>query len=75
MSGTFQSMKAAIAALKEKYPEREIRYKDTKSICMGCGLVVYYAAQKYKAGASMDEMDGYVDELVSQTTMYFVWMT
>lgn len=72
MSGTFQSMKAAIAALKEKYPEREIRYKDTKSICMGSGLVVYYAAQKYKAGASMDEMDGYVDELVSQTAMYFV---
>ena len=72
MSGTFQSMKAAIAALKEKYPEREIRYKDTKMISMGSGFVVYYGAQKYKEGASMDELDAYLDELISQTAMYFV---
>ena len=72
MSGTFQSMKAAIAALKEKYPEREIRYKDTKMISMGSGFVVYYGAQKYKEGASMDELDAYLDELISETAMYFV---
>ena len=72
MSGTFNSMKAAIAALKEKYPEREIRYKDTKMISMGSGFVVYYGAQKYKEGASMDELDAYLDELISQTAMYFV---
>ncbi len=72
MSGTFNSMKAAIAALKEKYPEREIRYKDTKMISMGNGFVVYYGAQKYKEGASMDELDAYLDELISQTAMYFV---
>ena len=72
MSGTFNSMKAAIAALKEKYPEREIRYKDTKMISMGSGFVVYYGAKKYKEGASMDEMDAYLDELISQTAMYFV---
>ena len=72
MSGTFNSMKAAIAALKEKYPEREIRYKDTKMISMGSGFVVYYGAQKYKEGASMDELDTYLDELISQTAMYFV---
>ena len=72
MSGTFNSMKAAIAALKEKYPEREIRYKDTKMISMGSGFVVYYGAQKYKEGVSMDELDAYLDELISQTAMYFV---
>ena len=72
MSGTFNSMKAAIAALKEKYPEREIRYKDTKMISMGSGFVVYYGAKKYKEGASMDELDTYLDELISQTAMYFV---
>ena len=72
MSGTFQSMKAAIAALKEKYPEREIRYKDTKMISMGSGFVVYYGAKKYREGATMDEMDAFLDTLISETAMYFV---
>ena len=72
MSGTFNSMKAAIAALKEKYPEREIRFKDTKLISMGCGFVVEYAAQKYQDGATMDELDAYIDSLISNIATYFV---
>lgn len=72
MSGTFQSMKAAIAALKEKYPEREIRYKDTKMISLGSGFVSYYGALKYKEGATMDEMDAYLDTLIPNVAVYFV---
>lgn len=72
MSGTFNSMKAAIAALKEKYPEREIRYKDTKMISMGSGFVVYYGALKYKEGATMDELDSYLDTLIPKVGTYFV---
>ncbi len=72
MSGTFQSMKAAIAALKEKYPEREIRYKDTKMISLGSGFVAYYGALKYKEGATMDEMDAYLDTLIPNVAVYFV---
>ena len=71
MSGTFNAMKNVIAQLKEKYPDREIRFKNSKSISMGAGLVVYYGALKYKDGATMDEMDAYLDELISHTTMYF----
>ena len=71
MSGTFEAMKRVIAQLKEKYPEREIRYKDSKQICMGCGFIVYYGALKYKDGATMDEMDAYLEDLISHTTMYF----
>lgn len=72
MSGTFNAMKNVIAQLKEKYPEREIRYKDTKSISLGSGLSIYYAAQKYKNGATMDELDAYLDELIPHVGVYFV---
>lgn len=72
MSATFNAMNSAIKALKEKYPEREIRVKNTKSISLGCGLVVYYGALRYKDGASMDELDEYLDELILHNATYFV---
>lgn len=72
MSGTFNSMNAAIKALKEKYPEREIRFKDTKLISLGSGLITYYGALKYKEGATMDELDAYLDTLIPHIATYFV---
>ncbi len=72
MSGTFGAMKNAIAALKEKYPDRQIRYKDSKTISLGSGFVTYYAALKYREGATMDELDAYLDELIPHTATYFV---
>lgn len=71
MSATFQSMKSAIAALKEKYPDREIRFKDSTLISLGSGFVTYYGALKYKEGATMSELDEYLDEIIQHTTMYF----
>ena len=72
MSGTFNPMKSAIAQLKEKYPDREIRFKDTKLISLGSGMVTYYGALKYKNGATMDELDAYLDELIAHTAVYFM---
>ena len=72
MSGTFNAMKNVIAQLKEKYPEREIRFKDSKLISLGSGIVTYYGALKYKEGATMDELDAYLDELIEHTATYFV---
>ena len=71
MSGTFNAMKNVIEQLKEKYPDREIRYKDSKLISLGSGFVTYYAALKYKEGATMDELDAYCDELIPHTATYF----
>ncbi len=71
MSATFSAMDAAIAKLKEKYPERTVKTIDTKNICMGDGLIVYYAALKYREGASMEELDEYVKELIPHTATYF----
>ena len=72
MSATFHSMKAAIEQLKQKYPDREIRYKDSKLISLGSGFVTYYATLKYKNGATMDELDEYLDELIPHVATYFV---
>ena len=72
MSGTFNSMKSAIEQLKEKYPEREIRFKDTKMISLGSGMATYYAALEYKNGATMDELDAFLEEFITHTAMYFV---
>ncbi len=72
MSGTFNAMKNVIAQLKEKYPEREIRFKDSKLISLGSGFVTYYGALKYKEGATMDELDAYLDDVIAHTATYFV---
>ncbi len=72
MSGTFNAMKNVIAQLKEKYPDREIRFKDSKLISAGSGFITYYGALKYKDGATMDELDAYLDDLIAHTATYFV---
>ena len=72
LSATFESMNRAIAALKEKYPDREIRTFDTKSISLGAGFQVRYAAEKYLKGASIDELEAYLTELSAHTVVYFV---
>ncbi len=71
MSKTFDAMNAAIAELKLKYPEREIRTIDTKTISLGSGFITYYAALKYREGATMDELDKYINELIPHTATYF----
>lgn len=71
MSATFNAMDSAIAALRQKYPGREIRTVDTKTISLGAGFIVYYAALRYKQGATMDELENYVNELVPHTATYF----
>ena len=72
MSATFQSMDRAIASLKEKYPDRVIRTFDTRSISLGAGFQVRYAAEKWKQGATMDELEAYLTELRAHTVVYFV---
>lgn len=72
MSGTFNAMRKAIEQLKEKYPEREIRYKNSKSISMGSGLISYYGALEYKKGATMDELDAFFDTIIDNVATYFV---
>ncbi len=72
MSATFEGMDRAIEALKAKYPDRVIRTFDTRAISFGTGFQVYYAAKKWKEGASMDELEAYLEQLRAHTVVYFV---
>lgn len=71
MSGTFEQMNCAIAALKAKYPERKITVADTHGISMAAGIVVYYAALKHNQGASDEEVAEFVEEFSRKVRVYF----
>ena len=71
MSATFESMKAAIAELKEKYPDRKVTWVDSKGISMAAGLVVYYAARLHNEGKSDEEVVAFVEEFREKIKTYF----
>ena len=72
LSATFAGMERAIEALKKSYPDRVIRWFDTRSISLGAGFQVRLAAGKWRAGATMDELEAYLTEVRAHTAVYFV---
>ncbi|MDE6397975.1 MAG: DegV family protein, partial [Clostridiales bacterium] len=71
MSGTFESMEKAVAALRKKYPERKITTVETKNISMGSGMVTYYAALRHNEGASDEEVVRFVENFREKVKVYF----
>jgi DegV family protein with EDD domain len=61
----------AIAELKQKYPQRKITVFDTKSISMGAGISVYYAAKKWKEGASDEQLLDFLSGFAPRVQTYF----
>ena len=55
LSGTYNNSVLAARELAEKYPERKIRTVDTLCAAFGEGLLVWYAVQKKREGASIEE--------------------
>lgn len=55
LSGTFNSVKTAIMAIQEKYPEKRFEAVDSLSGSPGEGLQVYYAVYMRDAGKSLAE--------------------
>lgn len=62
LSTTYQSSAIAVNDLKEQYPDRKIFTVDTLCASLGEGLLVWYAAQKKKAGASIEEVRDWAEE-------------
>ena len=62
LSTTFNSSRLAVEELQEKYPQRKIYTVDTLCASMGQGLLVWLAAQKRDAGASIEEVRDWVEE-------------
>ena len=71
LSTTFNSARMAAEELKESYPERKIYTIDTLSASAGQGLLVYFAAEKKKAGATIDELNDYLIEISPKMCHWF----
>lgn len=56
LSATCQAARLAAGELAEQFPERKILVVDTLCASLGQGLLVWYAAEKQKAGARIEEV-------------------
>ena len=72
MSATFDHLQTALNRLKEKYPKRKCTVFDTKSICLGAGIQMEYAAELKNAGASDKEIIAKLTEFRDRVAVYFV---
>lgn len=72
MSGTFDHLRVALTELAEKYPERKCTVFDTKSISVGAGIQMEYAAMLKNQGATDDEILSKLAEFTHKVAVYFV---
>lgn len=56
LSATFSAGRLAAEEVGEKYPDSKVFAVDTLSASLGQGLLVYLAAKKQQAGATIDEV-------------------
>ena len=62
LSATYQSSVIAVEELRARFPERKIFTVDTLCASLGQGLLVYLAAKKQQAGASIEEVREWSEE-------------
>jgi len=62
LSATCQAAFLAAEELRGKYPDRKIEVVDTLSASLGQGLFVWHAAQKKKAGATLEELKTWAED-------------
>ncbi|MCL2861887.1 MAG: DegV family protein [Firmicutes bacterium] len=69
-SATFDSMRTAIAELKERYPERTITHVDTKGLSGVAGYTVLESVKMLNDGASVEEVVEFVLEFRERVKCY-----
>lgn len=62
MSSSCRACDAAVAELKEEYPQRSIYNVDTRCISGGLGLLVQQAQERFEQGMSCEELLNWLDE-------------
>lgn len=72
LSGTYNTCLMAVNDLKEKYPDRKIIAIDSCCDSLGLGNLVYHAGQKYKNGASIEEVAKYIEDTKRSICHWFV---
>ena len=72
LSGTYNTCLMAVNDLKRKYPDRKIIAIDSTCDCAGLGLLVYLAGKKYNEGATIDELEIFINETKTRICHWFV---
>ncbi len=72
MSGTFNHLETALKRLKEKYPKRKCTVFDTKSISLGAGIQMEYAAELKNKGATDVQIIDELKKFTNRVAVYFV---
>lgn len=72
MSGTFNHLETALKTLKEKYPKRKCTVFDTKSISLGAGIQMEYAAELKNKGATDAQIIAELKKFTNRVAVYFV---
>ena len=62
LSSTFHASTIAAEELMQEYPDSKIYCVDTLAASLGQGLLVFLAAEKKKAGASIEEVRDFVEQ-------------
>ena len=71
LSATYNSACIAVEELRAAYPERRIQAVDTLAASAGFGLLVYLAKEKKAAGASMEEVAQYIEDIRLSSVHWF----
>ena len=66
LSTTYNSARIAALDLQEKYPEAKIIVVDTLAASAGEGLMVYLTVEQKKNGATIEEAEAAVDEMIER---------
>ena len=82
LSGTFNTCMIAVEELREKYPDRKLIAIDSCCDSAGLGLLVYMAGKKYQdvymagkkyqEGASIEELEDYIESTKKNIAHWFV---
>lgn len=72
LSGTYNTCLMAVNDLKVKYPDRKIIAIDSTCDSVGLGLLVYLAGKKYYEGATIDELELFINETKTKICHWFV---
>lgn len=62
LSGTYEAIELLIKELASAFPDRKVLSVDTLAASGGQGLLVWHAVQRARAGASIDDVRGWVEQ-------------
>lgn len=72
LSGTYNTCMIAIKELREKYPDRKVIAVDSLCDSAGLGYLVYLAGKKYVEGASIEELEKFIEDFRLKVCHWFV---